>query len=389
MELNDAVGRMFSRMDTLIDTLGGGAERIDAHTHLGLDEDGMAQTPEELVGFMDAHRVQLSVTFPLHDPDRGSDYRVPNDRVLDWCAATAGRVLPFCRLDLTDDPIAEATRAISRGARGIKLHPRAQAFSVDDKRLEPVFAIAAEHRLPILIHAGRGMPPIGDQLATAAERNPDAILILAHAAIVDQDRIASLMAGRPNVVFDASAWSPIDLHGLLTRIPPEQLVWASDLPYGTQRESLLATLAVLHEVGATTAQIEAVLGGTMRRLLAGEHAVLSASPIAPRERVVNLARQRVGGYLTALLPVIWGRRPDVVGHFGLAAAVCRDVEGELAPIADLIVLAEQSWQSALDRSAATVGRPSLDDVRETFELLLAAWTFAYSPVTQRPWEALA
>ena len=115
-----------------------------------------------------------------------------------------GRIVPFCRLNLTGDPVAEARRAIGLGARGIKLHPRAQAFSVDDERLVPVFEIAAEHRIPILIHAGRGMPPIGEALATAAERNPDATLILAHAAIVDQDRIASLVAGRPNVVFDAS-----------------------------------------------------------------------------------------------------------------------------------------------------------------------------------------
>ena len=43
--------------------------------------------------------------------------------------------------------------------------------------------------------------------------------------------------------------------------------------------------------------------------------------------------------------------------------------------------------SALERAGAE--RPTLDDVRETFELLLAAWVFAYSPVTQRRWEALA
>jgi hypothetical protein len=258
---------------------------------------------------------------------------------------------------------------------------------VDDERLDPIFAIAAEHKLPILIHAGRGMPPIGDQLATAAERHPDAILILAHAAIVDQDRIASLVAGRPNVVFDASAWSPVDLHGLLTRVPPEQLVWASDLPYGTIRESLLATLAVLLEVGASREVTAAIVGGTMDRLLRGEHAELSAAPIAPRERVVNLARQRVGGYLVALLPAIWQRRPDYVGHFGLAAAVCRDDEGELGSVAELIVLAEATWTAALERAGTE--RPTLDDVRETFELLLAAWVFAYSPVTQRRWEALA
>ena len=76
-----------------------------------------------------------------------------------------------------------------------------------------------------------------------------------------------------------------------------------------------------------------------------------------------------------------------MGHFGLAAAVCRDDEGELGSVAELIVLAEATWTAALER--ADPERPTLDDVRETFELLLAAWVFAYSPVTQRRWEALA
>jgi len=50
-------------------------------------------------------------------------------------------------------------------------------------------------------------------------------------------------------------------------------------------------------------------------------------------------------------------------------------------------LAEATWTAALERAGTE--RPTLDDVRETFELLLAAWVFAYSPVTQRRWEALA
>ena len=386
MDLHEDTARVFAQMDALIDELSGGDLRIDVHTHLGLDEDGMAQTPEELLAHLDAHRVARAVAFPLHDPDRGADYRVPNDRVLAWCEPTEGRIVPFCRLDLSGDAEAEARRAIAAGARGIKLHPRAQAFSVDDERLIPVFEIAAEHRIPILIHAGRGMPPIGEQLAVAAERNPDATLILAHAAIVDQDRIASLVAGRPNVVFDASAWSPVDLHGLLTRVPPEQLVWASDLPYGTIRESLFATLAVLCEIGADRATVDAILGGTAERLLEGTHPTLSTRPLAPRERMVNLARQRVGGYLTALLPVIWQRRADHVGHFGLAAAVCRDDEGELGNVGELIRLAERRWDHAL---ATAADRPTLDDVRETFEIVLAAWTLAYSPATQTRWEALS
>ena len=86
----------------------------------------------------------------------------------------------------------------------------------------------------------------------------------------------------------------------------------------------------------------------------------------------------------ALLPVIWQRRPDHVGHFGLAAAVCRDEEGQLEGLGDLIRIAERRWELAL----AGEDKPTLEDVRETFEVVLAAWVLAYSPATQVRWEAL-
>lgn len=383
----DALAAMTDRMDRVVDRLAGDALRFDPHTHLGTDEDGMAQTPAELIAAMDEQKVARAIAFPLHDPDRGVDYRVPNDRVLEWAAASDGRIVPFCRLSLDGDPIAEARRAIAAGARGIKLHPRAQAFAVDDERLEPIFAVAAEHRLPILIHAGRGMPPIGDQLSVAAERNPDAVLILAHAAIVDQDRIAALVQGRPNIVFDTSAWSPIDLFALFSRVPPEQVVWASDLPYGTMRESLFATLAVLHELDASPDLVRAVLGGTTAGLVEGRQPVLSPSPLGHPERTLSLTRLRLSAYLIALLPVLWQRRPDFVGHFGLAAGVCRDAEDDLAPCGELIALAEEHWTRALEQ--AEPDKPTLEDVRGAFELVLTAWVLAVCPRTMPLWEESA
>ena len=97
-------------------------------------------------------------------------------------------MIPFVRLDLNEEPIAEAERCLDRGARGIKLHPRAQKFALDDERLAPVFAIAAERRVPILIHGGRGLPPIADNLARLVDAYPAAQLIIAHAGIADLSR---------------------------------------------------------------------------------------------------------------------------------------------------------------------------------------------------------
>src|SRR5262249_53581804 len=113
---------------------------VDAHTHLGLDEDGMSLDPAGLVGLLDDADATYALVFPLHDPERVPSYRVPNDRVLQWAAESSGRFIPFCRLDPFDDPLPEAERCLNAGARGIKLHPRAQAFGMVGTGVEGIFA---------------------------------------------------------------------------------------------------------------------------------------------------------------------------------------------------------------------------------------------------------
>ena len=166
-------------------------------------------------------------------------------------------MIPFVRLDLSEDPIGEATRCLDLGARGIKLHPRAQKFRLDDDRLTPVFALAAERRVPILIHGGRGLPPIGDHLHQLVDAYPEAQLIIAHAGIADLDALAGHFAGKAGVFFDTSVWSPIDLLSFFNLVPPEQVVYASDYPYGQQPASLLIALRTARVAGLDEGQIRA------------------------------------------------------------------------------------------------------------------------------------
>ncbi len=252
----------------------------DAHTHLGVDEDGYGKlTPEELLAVMDAERVGRVFTFPLNDPDRIPNYRVPNDQVLDWAAAAPDRLVPFCRLDLSDDPIGEAERCFARGARGIKLHPRSQKFDFAAAGLDPIFALAAERSVPILIHAGRGLPAIADDLRVLVERHPGAQLILAHAAIADLQHIGRTLRDHPNVTYDTSVWSTTDLRTLLTTVAPEQVLWASDIPYG-HPANVIVQLAHLARAGnATPEQLRALFWGNAERVSRGQPAEQLSAPL--------------------------------------------------------------------------------------------------------------
>src|SRR5438132_5396403 len=162
-----------------------GAEIFDAHVHLGNDIDGMRGDYEELERGMDRYGISRAFMFCMDEPDRHPSFRAPNDRTLEHAERSGGRLIPFVRLDLSEEPIEEAERCLDRGARGIKLHPRAQGFLLNDERLRPVFALAAERRVPILIHGGRGLPPIADNLGRLVDAHPEAELIVAHAGIAD------------------------------------------------------------------------------------------------------------------------------------------------------------------------------------------------------------
>jgi uncharacterized protein len=320
----------------------------DAHTHLGVDEDGFTLSAEELLATMGAQGVERAFTFPLNDPDRRPAYRVPNDRVMEWAAASGGALVPFCRLDMTEEPIAEAERCLDAGAAGIKLHPRAQAFDFGEAGLDPVFQLAAERRVPILIHAGRGLPPIADDLRNLVEHHPEAQLILAHAAIADLEHIRRTLIDHPNVLYDTSVWSTTDLRALLASASPEQIVFASDLPYGMPGTARLALLLVLRRAGATHDQIRAMFWANAERAARGEPAPVLTPPLMTPERTVPLQRMRIHDYLVMTQTLMWSRMADTPGALGLALRAC-DTDGanELADVAELLEAVQQLWAQGL------------------------------------------
>src|SRR5436309_5666601 len=209
-----------------------------------------------------------------------------------------GRLIPFVRLDLSEDPIGEATRCLDRGARGIKLHPRAQKFLLNDERLSPIFALAAERKVPILIHGGRGLPPIADDLARVFERYPKAQLIVAHAGIADLAALADRLGGKAGVFFDTSVWSPLDLLGLYRLVGPEQVVYASDYPYGQQPASLLISLRTARLAGLSDDQVRDVLAGNADRIAAGEPPREPSAPMGMEIVQQPMAPARIHQYLS-------------------------------------------------------------------------------------------
>ncbi len=301
------------------------AEVIDAHTHLGLDEDGRSLTLEELLHQLDMAEARRACVFPLHDPERRPAYRLPNDRVLAWAAESGDRLIPFCRLDPAEGALEECERGLGAGARGIKLHPRAQDFRFDDGRLDAVFELAEQGRVPILIHAGRGLPPLADGLADLALRHPGAVLILAHGAICDQGILSTRLAGHPGVLYDMSCFFPLDVIELFARVPAERIVFASDPPYGRPATTLYLALRAARQARLDEATTRLVLGGTMAALIDGQPLPASTAPRRGSTITVSGRLIRVYGYSSLVGPALFsGATEQATAMLEMAIAATRD-----------------------------------------------------------------
>jgi hypothetical protein len=364
----------FRRYQTLVDDfdavvraeLPEGLDVFDAHVHLGTDIDGMRGDLEELLRIQRGHAITCSFVFCLDEPDRHPGFRAPNDRTLAWAERSGGELIPFVRLDLAEGPIEEATRCLDLGARGIKLHPRAQKFLLDDERLAPVFELAAARKVPILIHGGRGLPPIADALSRLMDRY-EPQLIIAHAGIADLAALAHHFGERPGVFFDTSVWSPLDLLDLYRLVSPEQVLYASDYPYGQQPSSLLASIRTARLAGLDDSQLEAMLGGSARRIAAGEPALPLTRPCGPQDVAHPLTFARIHQYLSMATPLLWTRQPDTMGVLGLALNACDERSNghreETALIRELLLTARDLWQTL----------PETDDERERTRIARAAF----------------
>jgi predicted TIM-barrel fold metal-dependent hydrolase len=340
---------LFSLYDReLGDLVPAGAEIFDAHVHVGRDIDGFVAPLADLTAFLMRYGASGAFAFCLDEPDRHPAFRAANDRTLAAAAASGGLLAPFVRLDLAESPVEEATRCLDLGARGIKLHPRSQRFRLDDGRLRPVFELAAERRVPILIHGGRGLPPIARHLHDLVDANPGTTLIVAHGGIADLAALSEAFAGHPGVFFDTSMWSGVDLLDVFSRIPPEQVLYASDYPYGTQPSALMLCLRTARVAGLSEEHARDLLGRQARRIVLGEQPTTPTRALGPAAIRQPLSLVRIHNYLTMATPLLWTRQTDTIGVLGLALNACAERDGHedvRERIAELLACAGDLWRA--------------------------------------------
>jgi len=170
-----------------------------------------------------------------------------------YVAQDPARLVGFLSLDPTQDGWERELRAGHEelGLRGIKLLPMYAGFRPDDARLDPLWAYAQRHGLPVLMHTGTtfiSQAPLECTLPRHADavaiRFPGVKIVLAHLGHPYEGECVAVIRKHPNVYADVSAlhYRPFQLYHSLMLVQEygvwDKLLFGSDYPFTTVNASV-------------------------------------------------------------------------------------------------------------------------------------------------------
>ena len=139
---------------------------------------------------------------------------------------------------------------VSRGIRGIKVHPAVQLVRPDDARAMTLYRLCGERNLPVLWHCGPvGIEPaLGRWLSQVRfyeqpiAENPKTTFILGHAGALQWEEALDLVRRYPNVLVETSSQSLHALRRMVESVDSTRILLGSDWPFYHQAISLAKVL---------------------------------------------------------------------------------------------------------------------------------------------------
>lgn len=136
---------------------------VDCHTHLNRYSPDQPATLDERLALlraqMDEHGIDRALVLSSYTV---SDDRPGAGRILEHLGGDPriGVVAGVRWADLDDAQLREIRTLLETGrVHGLKLYPGYEACHVHDPRFRPVYELAAEHRVPVMIHTGDTFNP--------------------------------------------------------------------------------------------------------------------------------------------------------------------------------------------------------------------------------------
>lgn len=269
---------------------------VDFHVHMA-SYDSQSESLDKLMcdtfGSMEAfeafsQRYADPDNFVRHLREQGVDYAVileencplttgvlTHERVAEFCKGRP-ELIPFCTVNpYVDGDMPGRIRRLcgEQGFRGIKLYPTYNHFHVNDPRMYPMYAVAMELQVPVLIHTGTsvfrnarlkyGNPIDVDDVAMDF---PDLTLVMAHGGRgAWYDEAMTMVRLHANAYIDVSGLPVRKLLGWF----PEMERFSHKFIFGTDWPQVMAghSLARFAELGLSEEALDRILGGNALRIL--------------------------------------------------------------------------------------------------------------------------
>ena len=232
---------------------------IDFHIHIGLKEhwhewvhtyqkksqSEFYERYEEMINpakfalYLKNHQIEKAVILPEINPITTGV--VTNEFVFKFCR-DHDIFIPFCTINpfFVTHPAEELKKYIKMGAKGIKLYPSYNHFYPNESKIYPLYAIAEEHRIPVLVHTGSSVfkgskikyadPIYLDDVATDF---PDLPLLMAHSGRgLWYEKAFFLSRLHPNLYLEISGLPPKNLLNYFPDMEKniDKFVYGSDWP---------------------------------------------------------------------------------------------------------------------------------------------------------------
>ncbi len=222
---------------------------IDGHTHFAPPGKGLPPNSlEELLSIMDACGISAVVTTPPYS-SIGADrtYDEANAFISKAMERAPDRIFGFIRVNphLRENALNSIEDGVkNKGFRGIKLHPRNEAFPINSKELIfPIAELASMLRVPILFHTGDpdtygfAQPALVGDLA---DHFPDVTMIVGHMGKRLYEDAILIARWFDNVVLETSFHTPREIKRAVERVGPNRLIYGSDLPFGIPEVEMMS-----------------------------------------------------------------------------------------------------------------------------------------------------
>jgi len=202
----------------------------------------MSEDPAILLKILDEAGVERCCMINYVAPEVIGFLPTVNDYVLKYAKADRERLIPFGSIHpaYTRDVKREAKALVKRGLGVFKVHPPHQLLFANDKRLEPLYDVAEEAGVPVMVHTGTSTFPAaksryGDPITVddVAVDHPDLTIILAHGGRPLWCDTAFFLARRHrNAYIDISSIPPKRLLTYFPRLEEigDKVLFGSDWP---------------------------------------------------------------------------------------------------------------------------------------------------------------